>query len=109
MTLQISAGKHLDLVPGDQCTREAQRGTIFVGMAEGPLSFLPTYKFEKGRESNRLQHFYDMGEKKRVPSWTDRIWFRGSLAQSSALEVPALADINDVKVSWAVWALLLMG
>lgn len=67
------------LLPGDQLTRERQGGRVFRGLAEAPLRFLPTYKFEKGRESNALQPFYDMGEKKRVPAWTDRVLFRGSV------------------------------
>ena len=32
-----------------------------------PLLFLPTYKFDKNTSK------YDTSEKKRVPSWTDRI------------------------------------
>jgi hypothetical protein len=100
--LQISAKQHLDLLSGDQCIREMARGSIFHGLAEGPIRFLPTYKFEKGRESNALQPFYDQGEKKRVPAWTDRVLFRGSTAQRSALECNAAEQRSDVRVSAAL-------
>jgi hypothetical protein len=89
----------LELLSGDQCIREVSRGAIFHGLAEGPIRFLPTYKFEKGRESNALQPFYDQGEKKRVPAWTDRVLFRGSGAQRSALECNAAEQRSDVRVS----------
>lgn len=97
--LQISNEKHLDLLSGDQCIREMAKGTIFHGLAEGPIRFLPTYKFEKGCESNEKQHFYDQGDKKRVPAWTDRVLFRGSGAQRSALECNAEEQRTGVRVS----------
>lgn len=75
------------------------QGRIFHGLAEGPITFMPTYKFEKGRESNGLQPFYDQGEKKRVPAWTDRIFFRGSGPQRSALQGNAAEQQADVRVS----------
>lgn len=80
-------------------TREMARGNIFHGLAEGPINFLPTYKFEKGRESNALQPFYDQGEKKRVPAWTDRILFRGCGAQGSALQPNVQEQPGDVQVT----------
>lgn len=89
--LQIAAKRHMELLPGDQLLREMKRGIIFHGLTEGRISFMPTYKFEKGRESNALQPFYDQGEKKRVPAWTDRIFFRGCL--------PPGGQPHDVKVA----------
>lgn len=76
------------------------RGTIFHGLAEGPIRFLPTYKFEKGRESSALQPYYDQGEKMRVPAWTDRVLFRGGGGgQKAALEPNAAQSAADVRVS----------
>jgi hypothetical protein len=45
---QISRRRHLELLEGDQLLRQARLGSVFVGLAEGPVTFLPTYKFEKG-------------------------------------------------------------
>ena len=98
LALQISAGKHLCLLPGDQAGREmVKHGRIFHGLVEGPITFMPTYKFEKGLHSSHLQPFYDQGEKKRVPAWTDRVFFRGSGKQWSALE-PGRGGKSDVQV-----------
>lgn len=79
------------------------KGTIFHTLAEGPISFLPTYKFEKGCQSNALQPFYDQGEKKRVPAWTDRVFFRGSGPQQNALQPNPVQQKSDVRVSVLCW------
>ena len=53
-------------------------GRAFAHMAEAPIGFRPTYKFDK----HSLDPLgYDSSEKRRVPAWTDRILFRGSLPQ----------------------------
>ncbi|KAF8071307.1 IP5P13 [Scenedesmus sp. PABB004] len=96
---KISAGDVPSLLAGDQCLRETARGAVFHGLAEGPIAFLPTYKFEKGRESNALQPYYDQGEKRRVPAWTDRVFFRGSAPQRSALAPNPGAAPGDVRAS----------
>jgi hypothetical protein len=74
------------------------RGSIFHGLAEGPVRFLPTYKFEKNRESSIMQPFYDQGEKMRVPAWTDRILFRASAPQKAALQANPAKTPADVQV-----------
>jgi hypothetical protein len=96
---QIAARQHTELLTGDQCGREMARGSIFHGLAEGPIHFLPTYKFEKNRESSIMQPFYDQGEKMRVPAWTDRIFFRASAPQQAALQPNSAESAADVRVS----------
>ena len=57
----------------DQCRAQMKEKKVFVGLREGRIQFNPTYKFDKGPGGG-----YDSSEKKRVPAWTDRIFFRGS-------------------------------
>lgn len=47
----------------------------FLGLLEGSIKFFPTYKYDNGT------NVYDSSEKMRVPSWTDRILFKGSAIQ----------------------------
>lgn len=60
----------------DQCRREMAAGRVFRGLREGgPLAFRPTYKFDKASAN---PFAYDTSEKRRIPAWCDRIFFRGS-------------------------------
>jgi hypothetical protein len=66
----------------DQLRAQKAAGRIFVGMREAPISFRPTYKFDK----HTLDPLgYDTSEKRRVPAWTDRIFFRGTEVGSSRI------------------------
>lgn len=44
---------------------------VFAGYNEGPLVFRPTYKYDNNSET------YDSSEKQRIPSWTDRVLYKG--------------------------------
>ena len=55
----------------DQLTAEIKAGRVFSGFQEGTLKFDPTYKYDP--QSN----VYDTSEKMRVPSWTDRVLYKG--------------------------------
>ncbi|KAG0175793.1 inositol polyphosphate 5-phosphatase [Apophysomyces sp. BC1021] len=59
------------LLGADQLQREMQEGRVFPKYEEGPITFLPTYKYDNGTD------IYDTSEKQRVPGWTDRIIFKG--------------------------------
>jgi hypothetical protein len=60
------------LLPHDQLTRMMkQRKIFFDGWREGPISFLPSYKYDIGTVS-----LFDSSEKRRAPSWCDRILYR---------------------------------
>ena len=68
----------------DQCRREMFAGHAFRYVREAPITFGPTYKFDK-HTVDPLG--YDSSEKRRVPAWTDRIFFRGSAFIKNAIEV----------------------
>jgi hypothetical protein len=47
-----------------------EKNRVFQGLIENEVCFLPTFKFNKGRD------LYDTSPKKRAPAWTDRILFK---------------------------------
>ncbi|KAI4169533.1 MAG: hypothetical protein LQ346_008957 [Caloplaca aetnensis] len=60
------------LLPHDQLLeRMRKRKAFHDGWREGPIDFLPTYKYDVGSVG-----MFDSSEKKRGPSWCDRILFR---------------------------------
>jgi hypothetical protein len=54
----------------DQLLAAIAQGAAFPGLAEGKITFLPTFKFDK--DSND----YDTSHKQRIPAWTDRILYK---------------------------------
>lgn len=66
---------YASLLRKDQCKIEMAAGNIFQGLQEGNIDFPPTYKFDKNTTDVMS---YDSSEKRRVPAYTDRIFFRGS-------------------------------
>ncbi len=76
-------------------------GRVFRYVREAPITFRPTYKFDK----HTVDPFgYDTSEKHRVPAWTDRIFFRGSAFIKNA------AEVCSVYTGWneTVYAFLLL-
>lgn len=60
------------LLPHDQLRKAiAQKRAFHDGWREGPISFLPTYKYDVGTVG-----LFDSSEKQRCPSWCDRILYR---------------------------------
>ncbi|KAI9884627.1 MAG: hypothetical protein M1823_003583 [Watsoniomyces obsoletus] len=60
------------LLPHDQLHKQqAAHKAFHEGWREGPIRFLPTYKYDIGSVG-----VFDSSEKKRGPSWCDRILFR---------------------------------
>ena len=60
------------LLPHDQLHQQMRSGKAFQdGWREGPIDFLPTYKYDVGSVG-----MFDSSEKKRGPSWCDRILYR---------------------------------
>ncbi|KAL1916229.1 uncharacterized protein VTP21DRAFT_5846 [Calcarisporiella thermophila] len=67
----VQQGNLLELLKNDQLLQQMQLGQVFQGFEEGTITFDPTYKYDNGT------HHYDTSEKQRIPSWTDRILYRG--------------------------------
>ncbi|KAK4450318.1 putative PI phosphatase [Podospora aff. communis PSN243] len=60
------------LLPHDQLRRMIQERKVFHdGWHEGPITFLPSYKYDVGTVG-----LFDSSEKQRAPSWCDRILYR---------------------------------
>ncbi|KAK3994826.1 putative inositol-1,4,5-trisphosphate 5-phosphatase 3 [Cladorrhinum sp. PSN332] len=60
------------LLPHDQLRRLMKTHEIFQdGWREGPITFLPSYKYDVGSV-----YLFDSSEKRRPPSWCDRILYR---------------------------------
>ncbi|KAF7291844.1 IPPc domain-containing protein [Mycena chlorophos] len=71
----IAAAKANDvegLLAHDQLLKEIKynRGCRLRGFSEGPLTFAPTYKYDRGTDT------YDTSEKARAPAWCDRVLWR---------------------------------
>ncbi|KAL3827670.1 hypothetical protein ACHAXA_000543 [Cyclostephanos tholiformis] len=61
---------HNALLCNDELTMLMRFDRNFSGFVEGPLNFFPTYKFDPQSDH------YDSSQKRRVPSWTDRILYK---------------------------------
>ena len=57
------------LMAADELYRMGLTNAFLRTCQEGKLLFAPTYKYDMGRTT------YDTSEKKRVPAWTDRVFF----------------------------------
>eukprot|EP00127_Corallochytrium_limacisporum_P007462 Clim_evm7s252 gene=Clim_evmTU7s252 len=79
------------LLKHDQLTRERKAGRTFNGFAEGPIDFLPTYKFDLKTNT------YDTSEKMRVPGYTDRILWMGVNMKQERYEAHFDLLISDHK------------
>ncbi|EGO01411.1 hypothetical protein SERLA73DRAFT_103188 [Serpula lacrymans var. lacrymans S7.3] len=68
----ISSGEYDTLLVHDQLTKEMKynRGFRFRSFLEGPLTFAPTYKYDRNSSE------FDSSEKRRVPAWCDRVLWR---------------------------------
>ena len=70
------------LLPHDQLRlQQKKRKAFHDGWREGTIDFLPTYKYDVGSVG-----MFDSGEKKRGPSWCDRILFRTRQDRLRALQ-----------------------
>lgn len=58
------------MLANDQLCINKEYGIVFKGFTEGKIHFKPSYKFDVGRDT------YDTSNKRRIPSWTDRILYK---------------------------------
>ncbi|KAJ3213790.1 hypothetical protein HDU67_002447 [Dinochytrium kinnereticum] len=69
----------------------------FRGFSEGDIDFPPTFKYDINSQQ------YDTSEKKRVPSWCDRILWRGNFTQKSYERVESMiSDHRPVMATFTV-------
>jgi hypothetical protein len=61
----------------DQLNRERISGRAFQGYSEGKISFMPTFKYDKGSDE------FDTSSKARPPAWTDRVLFNTAPVENS--------------------------
>jgi phosphatidylinositol-bisphosphatase len=65
------------LLPHDELHQQMKKGAAFYdGWEEGPIRFLPSYKYDIGKVGA-----FDSSEKRRCPSWCDRILYRTRAAK----------------------------
>eukprot|EP00123_Amoebidium_parasiticum_P011235 comp20598_c0_seq1/m.26542 comp20598_c0_seq1/g.26542 ORF comp20598_c0_seq1/g.26542 comp20598_c0_seq1/m.26542 type:complete len:363 (-) comp20598_c0_seq1:113-1201(-) len=72
---KIANGRHTDLLAHDQLLDAHKQKEVLSGFSEHTITFRPTFKFDVGTDT------YDSSKKKRVPSWTDRIFYKGKGVQ----------------------------
>jgi hypothetical protein len=58
------------LYENDQLNIQMVAGNVFDFYREGKVNFLPTYKYDIGRDE------FDSSEKARIPAWTDRVLYK---------------------------------
>ena len=88
----VKAGEHESMQAHDQLLKEIKynRGCRFRTFSEGPLTFPPTYKYD--RRSNE----YDTSEKRRAPAWCDRVLWKAGKGRVEQLQYRRWeVDVSD--------------
>ena len=78
------------LLNNDQFRMQVKQRKIFVGYEEGPINFVPTYKYDLGTDN------WDSSEKARTPSWTDRILWK---AKGNSISLKSYQSHMSLKIS----------
>eukprot|EP00939_MAST-03C_sp_MAST-3C-sp1_P001722 g1722.t1 len=87
----IDEGAREELLELDQMSRQrAMDSMTFGGLEEGPIYFKPTYKLKPNTGKYATK-------KKRIPSWTDRILFRG--VGSDVPKILSYRSLDHVRTS----------
>lgn len=72
MLYLVQKKDYKSILDSDQLNLEKKAGKVFNSFKEPPVEFAPTYRFDIGTNQ------YDTSEKKRVPSYTDRVLYRAN-------------------------------
>jgi endonuclease/exonuclease/phosphatase family metal-dependent hydrolase len=95
-------GEYAGLRGKDELMMAMAEGRAFRDFDEGVLDFAPTYKFDEGSKE------YDTSSKLRVPSWTDRVLWKGNsmrLLDYSAMHNILVSDHRPVRAVIALVSL----
>ncbi|ODQ66298.1 DNase I-like protein [Nadsonia fulvescens var. elongata DSM 6958] len=78
----IKRGEYDKLYEADQLANQLKKNANLRLRAfqEAPIKFAPTYKFDVGSDE------YDTSEKRRVPAWCDRIFYKGTSGAIQPIE-----------------------
>jgi phosphatidylinositol-bisphosphatase len=87
------------LLRRDQLLQTIASGRAFSQFNEGKITFLPTFKFDKGTQN------YDTSHKQRVPAWTDRILFRSSKVNVLEYQSVPAANHSDHRPVFGIYQL----
>eukprot|EP00985_Skeletonema_marinoi_P024753 scaffold17526_cov168-Skeletonema_marinoi.AAC.1 len=85
----LESHMHDALLCNDQLTMLMRFNRVFSGFSEGPLNFFPTYKFDHDSDH------YDSSQRRRVPSWTDRILYK----KDANTQVLSYCSQPEIKIS----------
>ncbi|XP_065918340.1 phosphatidylinositol polyphosphate 5-phosphatase type IV-like isoform X2 [Dysidea avara] len=83
----------LELLLNDQLTREILAGNTFYHFSEQPITFNPSYKFDLDSD------VYDTSQKRRTPSWTDRILFQSRDSRSASVTGHGYHCCENIRIS----------
>lgn len=90
----IQENEYARLLDADQLIAQLKKNPShrLRAFQEAKINFAPTYKFDVGTDT------YDTSEKRRVPAWCDRIYYRGRDARVSTEDYGSLAvRVSDHK------------
>ncbi|UZJ56414.1 hypothetical protein CBS101457_005734 [Exobasidium rhododendri] len=76
------------LLKFDQLRGDLQAKSCFQDFQEQKIDFPPTYKFDRGTDQ------YDTSEKKRIPSWTDRVLWKDRESRVRAIHYESCPAIR---------------
>ncbi|KAJ9650421.1 Inositol-1,4,5-trisphosphate 5-phosphatase 1 [Neophaeococcomyces mojaviensis] len=77
----------------DQLNIQMVAGQTFPFYQEGKINFLPTYKFDLGKDE------YDTSEKARIPAWTDRILYKVDNSKGSDMRQTEYMSVMNLRFS----------